>query len=57
MKEANSKIFKEQNEKMKLMRNEETSAVARSELQIIEEENPEVDNEVQISIKKNNRDG
>ena len=42
---------------MKLMRNEETSAIARSELQIIEEENPEVDNEVQISIKKNNRDG
>jgi len=53
LKEADSKLLKEQNEKLKLMRSEETSALARSELQIIEEENPEVDNEAQGSSKRN----
>lgn len=57
MKEADSKLLKEQNERIKLMRSEETSALARSELQIIEEENPEVDNEAQGSSKKNDKDG
>ena len=39
---------------MKLMRSvSDNSGLARSELQIIEEENPEVDNDVQVSSKKN----
>ena len=54
LKEANSKLFKEQNERLKLVRADETSLVARSELQIIEEENPENDNDANKMPPKSN---
>lgn len=46
LKEANNKLFNEQNERMKLALTGEASATVRSELQIIEEELPENDNDI-----------